>query len=355
MWEDGIMTKKEMQKISLQYRTLSSQLLKMNSQEEIYCIQQYFDFITGTEFIMDYISKCRIQEYDFEKIFADKGWRDVLVLPSKQEDLVSYGYQLLQYILDGPKKLIGLCMGYTGSNKFADNIEAFVRKSVEPFVVAIRTYIELGFIDCEDVTLTAENKMVTIFLSYCQKDADVAECLEKTMTPHIQDKAKLSRDIRDVEYHESFKQFMQSIEKHDYVITLISDNYLKSRNCMYEMLEVVKDSNFSEKLLFIVLENDDVKYYKNAPTESIGADVYSASGQAKYSKYWSSVDKKLDMEIEEIGNPMYAIAQIKEKRIVQKILLDLPEFLEFIRDNKGISLSEHIERSFEDMISFMKL
>lgn len=135
------MNRKEIQKISLQYRTLSSQMLKMNSQEEMYCIQQFFDFISETEIIRNYINECKTQEYDFEQIFADKGWRNVLMLPAKQEELVSYGYQLLQYILDGPKSLIGLCMGYTGSNKFSDNIEAFVRKSIEPFVVAIRTYI----------------------------------------------------------------------------------------------------------------------------------------------------------------------------------------------------------------------
>ena len=78
-------------------------------------------------------------------------------------------------------------------------------------------------------------------------------------------------------------------------------------------------------------------------------------GQAKYSKYWSSVDRALENEIQEIGNPMHAILQIKEKQIVQKILIDLPEFLEFIRDNKGISLSAHIDRGFEYMIAFMHL
>ena len=350
------MTRKEMQKISLQYRTLSSQMLKMNCQEEMYCIQQYFDFVTNMPFIMNYINKCETQKYDFNQIFEDKEWMNILELPSKKEELVSYGYQLLQYILDGPKDLIGLCMGYTRSNKISDNIEAFVRKSIEPFVVAVRMYIELSFIDCEEETATdTENKITTIFLSYCQKDTDIAEFLEDSMTPYIQDKARISRDIRDVEYHESFKRFMQSIEKHDFVITLISDNYLTSRNCMYEMLEVVKDSNFSEKLLFIVLNDEDARYYKVAPTKSIGADIYSMSGQARHSKYWSSVDKDLDNEIEEIGNPMYAIAQIKEKRIVQKILLDMPEFLEFVRDNKGIPFSEHVANGFVDMVSFMKL
>ena len=50
-----MINRKEIQKISLQYRTLSSQMLKMNSQEEIYCIQQYCAIITKTELSMHYI------------------------------------------------------------------------------------------------------------------------------------------------------------------------------------------------------------------------------------------------------------------------------------------------------------
>ena len=349
------MTRKELQKISLQYRTFASQMLKINSQEEIYCIQQFFDFIKDTPFLMSYISECVAEDYDFKHIFETKGWHGILDLPSSQKELVSYGYQLINYVLDGPKQLIGLCMGYTSSNKFSDNIEAFMRKSIEPFVVSVRTYIELCFIDIDDENDNTEQLGKNVFLSYCQRDKDIADCLDENISKLLEGKATLSRDIRDVEYHESFKKFMQSIEKHDYVISIISDNYLKSRNCMYEMLEVAKDSNFSQRLLFIVLTDEDVKYYNEAPTQSIGADVYSVAGQAKYSKYWSQVDKQLDSEIDEIGNSIYAINQIKEKKIIQKILLDLPDFLEFIRDNKGLSLTEHIENGFSDMVSFMKL
>lgn len=67
-----MINRKEIQKISLQYRTLSSQMLKMNSQEEIYCIQQYFAFITKTELIMHYINECNKKVYDFEQIFRIK-------------------------------------------------------------------------------------------------------------------------------------------------------------------------------------------------------------------------------------------------------------------------------------------
>ena len=52
---------------------------------------------------------------------------------------------------------------------------------------------------------------------------------------------------------------------------------------------------------------------------------------------------------------MHAILQIKRKTNCTKILLDMPEFLEFIRDNKGLTLSDILKKGFEDMISFMGL
>ena len=54
---------------------------------------------------------------------------------------------------------------------------------------------------------------------------------------------------------------MQSIGKHDYVIMLISDSYLKSSNCMYEVMEVMRDRQYKDRILFILLRDEDKKYY----------------------------------------------------------------------------------------------
>lgn len=233
------MTKKELRKISLQYRTLSSQMLKIDSQEEINCVKIFFDYITNIPFIMAYISDCHKEDYDFAEIYKNKSWNDMLTLPDTQEAIVDYGYQLLQYILDGPKQLHALAFGYTSSRKFKDMIAAFMRKAIEPFVIAVKSYLELSLIDCPEGVPVAstEEQEKTLFLSYCQKDSDIANLIETGLAPHINGKAKISRDIRDVEYHESFKKFMQTIETHDFVIMIVSDHYLKSRNCMFEVLE----------------------------------------------------------------------------------------------------------------------
>lgn len=307
------MKKSELKKISLKYRTLSSQMLKIDSQEEITHIKMYYDFITNTAVIFKYIQDCHSQDYDFEEIYNNKYWNEMLTLPDNEEDLVDYGYQLLGYILSTKKQLFRLGQGYSSSNKFRDIISAFMRKAIEPFVIAIKSYLEIELVDSDDTPEVEGSKLKTAFLSYCQKDADIADLIECNMQTHIKDKAKISRDIRDVEYHESFKKFMQSIETHDYVIMVISDNYLKSRNCMFELMEVAKDSQYQKKLAFIVLNDSDSKYYKDTPTEPVGAKVYSLDGQTAYTLYWTRYEKELQAQIEEIGDPTRAIHQIKEK------------------------------------------
>ena len=57
----------------------------------------------------------------------------------------------------------------------------------------------------------------------------------------------LHRDKLDIRKWGSIKQYMQSIPKMDYMILLISDAYLKSANCMYEVLEVMRDSSIRIK------------------------------------------------------------------------------------------------------------
>ena len=351
------MTKKELRKISLQYRTLSSQMLKIDSQEEINYVKIFFDYITNTSFIMEYIFECHKEDYDFAEIYKSKSWNDMLTLPSSQEAIVDYGYQLLQYILDGPKQLHALAYGYSNSKKFKDMIAGFMRKAIEPFVTAVKSYLELSLIDCPETEpeVINESHEKTLFLSYCQKDSDIANLIEVELEPHINGKVRISRDIRDVEYHESFKKFMQTIESHDFVIMIISDHYLKSRNCMFEVLEVIKDSKFQKKLAFIVLTDEDIQYYQEQNIPSIDAKVYSLEGQTEYSLYWEKVEKELQDQIEALGDPTRAIHQIKEKRIVQRILLDLPEFMEFIKDAKGLPLSEHIDSGFKDILKFLEI
>jgi len=322
------MTKKELRIISLRYRTISSQMLKIDNENEIRYIKIFMDFIDDSKFISDYITSCHSTEYDFKQIIESREYGEHFDLPSNTEDIVDYCYQFLKYILENNLHLNGITMGYSSSRKFADSITAFMRKTIEPFVVAIKSYIEIKLIETDDDnTIESDRKSdkITIFLSYCQMDSKIADIIDNKISEIVShDLATITRDIRDVEYHHSFKRFMDSIEDHDYVIMLISDRYLKSRNCLYEVLETIKDNKFGDRLAFIVLSNDDAVWLDDSD-QKIEADVYSMKGQTSYIMYWQNEEQEIRQQIESIGNPAATIGLSKELKHIQKIGLDLQD------------------------------
>jgi hypothetical protein len=87
-----------------------------------------------------------------------------------------------------------------------------------------------------------------IFISYCWKNKDIADSIDKDWeTVGI----KLIRDIRDLEFKQNIKAFMQRIDTCDYVLLLISKGYL----CMYEALELFEEPSCKGKVLPILVED----------------------------------------------------------------------------------------------------
>ena len=191
-----------------------------------------------------------------------------------------------------------------------------------------------------------------IFLSYCQKDSEIADLIEDKLSPLINSDFTISRDNRDVGYLNSFKRFMESIRQHDYVIMLISDRYIKSFNCMFEVTEVLKDSDFGKRILFIVLTDSDKKYLNANIKDCITADIYTPQGQGSYILYWKKRKEEMHRLIEELGYE-YALEQIKNIRQIEKITLGLADFYAHVSDAKGLPMQQHLDSNFKDILNIL--
>jgi hypothetical protein len=66
-----------------------------------------------------------------------------------------------------------------------------------------------------------------LFLSYCHSDSFIANIIEENLNKQTKRRISISRDIRDIQYKDNIEKFMQTIEQHDFTITIISDKYLK--------------------------------------------------------------------------------------------------------------------------------
>jgi len=97
---------------------------------------------------------------------------------------------------------------------------------------------------------------------------------------------KIIRDKRDLGYKGSIKTFMERIGTGDCVIVVISDKYLKSPNCMFELVEIAANKEFGNRIFPVVLAD---------------ADIYKPVNQLQYIKYWEAQLKELNDSLEGVG------------------------------------------------------
>lgn len=212
------------------------------------------------------------------------------------------------------------------------------------------TYIE------NEVEEIAKDKLFykpTLFISYAECDTPIVELIENIINTKMNDSIYISRYTR-VPYKGSFKEFMNGIQDHDYVLCVVSDNYLHSQACMYEVGEIIKDHHYKEKLLFVVLSEKERKYYKeNAPCK-IGPDIYgNAILKLEYINYWKKKYEELQNKIKEIDDYEATSEATKSlKEIGQIYRNDIGEFMSYLADENGKSFSMLYENEFDDIISW---
>ena len=94
------------------------------------------------------------------------------------------------------------------------------------------------------------------------------------------------RDKRDLEYKGSINSFMERIGDGNCVIVIISDIYLRSPNCMFELVEIADGKQFHDRVFPIVLSD---------------ANIYDPIKRLDYVKHWEGKLAELDKAMREVG------------------------------------------------------
>jgi len=216
-----------------------------------------------------------------------------------------------------------------------------------------------GNIDNLNISDTQEAKASTttkpkLFLSYSQKDECIANIIENQLRFLTNNGIDISRYTR-VPYKGSFRQFMNSIPDHDFVLSIVSDSYLKSQACMYEVGETVKDHNFEQKLLFIVLSEEDRKYYSEDDNYPVAAQIYgSETERLTYTVYWKNKYEALKEKIREIGDFEATSKASDELREIGQIYRkDISIFLDYLVKSRGRCFDELYMDRFADILQWI--
>ncbi|PID03706.1 signal transduction protein [Sporosarcina sp. P2] len=212
---------------------------------------------------------------------------------------------------------------------------------------------DIPFIISPDGELV-ELKIKTVFLSYCHDDADLADIVENSLNKH--NDISVSRDININKYRDDLDEFMKTIRNHDFVVSIVTSKYLESLNCMYEITELMKDPNFNDKLLFIIVNKDDAKYYKEQNKyNNFEAGIYEFSRRLSYITYWNNKKEEMEQSLKSAGLPSEMIAEFAlEKRKLVSIIPSTSSFMSLLQNKIGRTFKEIKKNDFKEILDIIK-
>lgn len=182
----------------------------------------------------------------------------------------------------------------------------------------------------EDAGEKENSNEKTIFLSYNWHDGETADRIDRHLSglPGV----TVKRDVRDVGSWKSIREFMEGIRQQDYAVLIISDSYLKSKNCMFEVTEIMKEREYADRIFPAVVETS----------------IYEPLVRAEYINYWKQEYDKLEAAVRGL-DPTNAVELIADLKRYKNIASSVGEFLSIVSDRNNPDIRD-VEKQIEKAV-----
>ena len=156
----------------------------------------------------------------------------------------------------------------------------------------------------------------SLFISYCWKDGNTyADELET----QLKDEFDVQRDKSQLIANDDIYDFMSKIANCDNVIIVLTEEYVKSLNCMLEMAFLVSQDDWHMKAMVLVIDNS----------------LYSIERKLEIINYWLLRQKTCadGMRDEEVGRTLWE----EERNYIDQICEQVEKFLRGLSRRKNPS------------------
>ncbi|BBH41625.1 hypothetical protein myaer102_42430 [Microcystis viridis NIES-102] len=145
---------------------------------------------------------------------------------------------------------------------------------------------------------------------------------------------EIIRDKTHTSYKDSIKNFMRQIGQGKCVVAVISDRYLKSENCMFELVEIARNGDFYKRIFPIILPD---------------ARIYKDFERIDYLKYWEDEKAKLQAKYKQIDlaktNSIMATLNLYDE-----IRDNIDNLTNILKDMNTLNIDLHRQSEFAAMI-----
>ncbi|EAZ79281.1 toll/interleukin-1 receptor domain-containing protein [Algoriphagus machipongonensis] len=174
----------------------------------------------------------------------------------------------------------------------------------------------------------------SIFISYAWGglSEEVANELDQLIT---EKGLPLVRDKRNLGFKGLIKDFMRKIGTGNSVLLVISDKYLKSPNCMFELLEVQKKGNIHSRVFPIVLGD---------------ANIYKPIGIISYLRYWEDQIDELNKALKDLDSFADTQGIRDDIDLYTDIRGAIAQLANIFRDMNTLSLEEMKAKNYSPLL-----
>ncbi len=142
-------------------------------------------------------------------------------------------------------------------------------------------------------------------------------------------------DKRDLSYRQNIRDFMIQMGEADMVIIILSNKYLKSEYCMFELLEIHKNENLNERIFPIVL--DEVR-------------ISSSSDRLEFVKYWETQLMELQNKVKELNSLSYIEGITDDLNLYAEIRNNIARLTGILKDINTLNIKLHQEADYNDLV-----
>ena len=172
-----------------------------------------------------------------------------------------------------------------------------------------------------------------IYISYTW-DSE-SEALVESIEMEFQKKGlPIVRDKNVLGYKGKVNAFMQKIGRAQYIILVISNKYLRSVNCMFELIEIFKNDHFYERIFPVVLDE---------------VNIYDPSERVRLMKYWEDRTESLNEEIRELRDFRNMQGVTDDLNLNAEIRDNIASLTNILKDTNTLSLEQLVDSNFEPL------
>jgi hypothetical protein len=147
---------------------------------------------------------------------------------------------------------------------------------------------------------------------------------------------RIVRDKKDLGYKGSIETFEQRIGRGRCVVLVISDKYLRSEHCMYELMKVAENRALVERIFPIVLKD---------------ACISRSIDRVSYIKYWKAKVEELEQSIKELNELTDMENILADLNKYARIRREFDKLVDLLSDMNTLTPEIHAAHGFSTLIS----